>query len=153
MGTLMTRIDDSRNNLQTRGAELLTQTRRASASLVTQARDEARDWRSFLLGRRFALQRELRALSTPAALEQRALELTAEGLAAAKAHIDTRLVELAAMHAAKQRVQAKKARPSKRAAIVKKPAAPIAKPRTAAKKTTVTTKTRGAKRIEFPAPN
>jgi hypothetical protein len=153
MGTLMTRLDDTRTNLQNRSAELLTQTRKASTSLLTQARDEARDWRSYLLGRRFALQRELRALSTPAALEQRALELTAEGLAAAKARIDTRLIELAAMQAAKKRVQAKKARPSKRAAA-KKPAAPIAKPRVAAKKSATTAaKTRGSKRLEFPAPN
>ncbi len=153
MGSLMTRIDDTRNNLQTRSAELLTQTRKASTSLLTQARDEARDWRSYLLGRRFALQREVRALSTPAALEQRVLELAAEGLAAAKAHIDTRLIELAAMQAAKKRVQAKKARPSKRAAAAKKPAAPVTKPRTAAKKTAVSAKTRGAKRIESAAPN
>jgi hypothetical protein len=154
MGTLMTRIDDTRTNLQNRSAELLTQTRKASTSLLTQARDEARDWRSYLLGRRFALQRELRVLSSPAALEQRALELTAEGLAAAKARIDTRLIELAAMQAAKKRVQAKKARPSKRAAAAKKPAAPLAKPRSAAKKPAApATKTRGSKRIEFPAPN
>ena len=95
----------------------------------------------------------LRALSTPAALEQRALELTAEGLATAKARIDTRLVELAAMQAAKKRVQARKARPSKRTAAAKKPAAPIVSLRTAAKKTAPTAKTRGAKRIESAAAN
>lgn len=155
MGTLTARIDDTRTNLQTRSAEFYAQTRDAGASLLSLAREEANGWREYLLARRFLLQRELRSLSTPSAFERRALELTAEGLAAAKSAIDTRLVELAAMEAAKKRVQAKKKRPAKRVATATKSAAPAGKSRPAAKKKTLApvARSRSSKRIEFPAPN
>lgn len=150
MGTLMTRLDDTRTNLQTRGGELLSQTREAGNGLLTLARDEARGWQSYLRGRRFKLQRDLRTLSSPTAFERRALELAAETLEAAKARVETRLATLSALEAAKKRVAARKARPSKRAAA-KKVAAPTSKARAQAKPAAV--KSRGTKRIEFPAPN
>jgi hypothetical protein len=148
----MTRIDETRTNLQTRGGELLTQTREAGEGLLTAARSEAKEWRTYLLGRRFVFERELRTLSSPTAFERRALELAAESLEAAHARIETRLVELRAMELAKQRVQAKKARPKKRA-VAKKRAAPAPAPVAHAKAKSAAPKSRGPKRIEFPAPN
>lgn len=148
MGTLMTRIEDTRMNLQNRSGELFTQTREVGAGLLTAAQDESHEWRTYLLGRRFVLERELRALSSPTSLERRALELAAESLEAAKARIETRLVELRAMEAAAKRAQAKKLHLKKRVSA-KKPDGSAAH----AKSKSAQAKTRTPKHIDFPAPN
>ena len=124
MGSLMTRIDDTREHLFRESNALIVRTRDAGNGLTSAVRSEVRGWQDYLKARRFALTRELRELASPAGVKLATLRAADELLARAHETVHTAAEAAAAdVRRARRAVPARKAAAAtSRPARARKPA-------------------------------